>query len=81
MFFQVKVQKWGNSFGIRVRKVVADHLNVKEGSTINLELYDGKMLVTPACPEYSLDELVAGINADNLHGETSTGRATGGEVW
>jgi antitoxin component of MazEF toxin-antitoxin module len=32
-------------------------------------------------PAYDLDDLVAGINRRNLHGETDFGPAVGREAW
>jgi antitoxin MazE len=81
MVVQGTVQKWGNSYGIRIRKLIAEKLNIHAGSRIDIDVVDGKMVVTPADPEYSLDELVSGINTGNLHGEVETGRPLGAEIW
>jgi antitoxin MazE len=32
-------------------------------------------------PDWTLDELIAGITKDNLHKEVDTGFAVGNEVW
>ncbi len=81
MVIRATLQKWGNSYGIRVRKVVAEQLNLCAGSQIDINVTGGKMVVTPACAEYSLDELVKRINDSNIHGEVLTGGPAGAEIW
>jgi antitoxin MazE len=42
---------------------------------------DGALVVTPIeGPSYTLDELLAGMTEENLHGEVGTGRAVGNEI-
>ena len=42
---------------------------------------DGRLVVTPKRPAYTLEELVAGITTDNRHEEADWGRPMGDEVW
>jgi antitoxin MazE len=46
-----------------------------------VKLSGRKLVLTPARPEYELEELVAGITPQNRHGETDWGEAVGKESW
>ena len=56
----VTVSKWGNSLALRLPKPLADEIRVAEGATVNLEVADGALLVTPLRRRYKLSELLAG---------------------
>ena len=76
------INKWGNSLAYRIPKPYADELNWTEDTVVNARVVDGRLVIEAAAgPKYSLDELLAGITPENLHRETSTGRAVGNEVW
>jgi antitoxin MazE len=79
---RTKVVKWGNSLGLRIPKAIAEEVPVKEGSAVELLLEDGGLVIRlveskPAV----LEQLLAGVTTDNLHGEFDTGGAVGGEIW
>lgn len=78
---QTKVQKWGNSLGVRIPRALADQVHIGEGSVVDIEEQDGTIVIRQVAPkEYTLDELVAGITDENRHGEVDTGKAVGKEV-
>ncbi len=79
---RTKIVKWGNSLGLRIPKSFAEEVRVREGSAVDLSLEDGRLVIrVPAEDEYSLDELLAGVTAANLHGEVEAGDAVGDEHW
>ena len=79
---KTKVQKWGNSLALRIPRPLAAGANVAAGTTVDIELRDGRLIVEPArTPHYDLDDLLAGIDATNLHAETTTGTRVGRELW
>lgn len=79
---RVRVQKWGNSLALRIPKVFASSAHVGQGSTVDVSLEKGRLIVTPEkTTEYSLDELLARVNKKNIHKEVSTGKAVGNEIW
>jgi antitoxin MazE len=79
---KTRVQKWGNSLALRIPKAVADEAGLRENGPVELSLADGSLVVrSVAAPEPTLEELVRGITAENLHGEWNTGPAVGKEVW
>ena len=44
---QTKIQKWGNSLGLRIPRSFAAEAQVKEGATVDLSVENGRLLVRP----------------------------------
>jgi antitoxin MazE len=79
---QTKLRKWGNSLGLRIPRSFAAEAQVGEGSTVDLSVENGRLMVRPLrVRKYSLNGLLRKVNRRNLHGEVSTGRAVGREIW
>jgi len=77
-----KVQKWGNSLALRIPKAFARDARLENDSLVEISLFEGKIIVTPVeAPSWTLDDLLAGINHENIHHEVDTGSAVGNEVW
>jgi antitoxin MazE len=77
-----KVQKWGNSLGLRIPKALAEDAGVEEGSPVDISLEGDRLVVQPIrSSKYELKDLVSQIREDNLHDEIPTGRRVGREVW
>jgi antitoxin MazE len=78
---KVQVQKWGNSLALRIPKSFAVESNIGQGSTVEVSLENGRIIVFPVAEsEFSLDEMLAQITAENLHGEIDTGSSVGQEA-
>jgi antitoxin MazE len=78
----VKIQKWGNSLGLRIPKNLAADVHVAVGSTVLITIEDGRIVLSPERNRrIPLKELIAGITPENVHGETNTGAPVGREVW
>ncbi|MFB6230368.1 MAG: AbrB/MazE/SpoVT family DNA-binding domain-containing protein [Salinibacter sp.] len=76
-----KVEKWGNSLGVRIPRPLADRVQIREGSVVEVEVEDGVITIQAVSPEeYALDELVAGITDENRHGEADIDEPMGREV-
>jgi antitoxin MazE len=79
---QTKIQKWGNSLGLRIPRSFAQEAGVEAGSEVDLSLRDGDLLVRPARRRtYRLNDLLRRVTAKNVHGEVDTGRPLGREAW
>ena len=79
---KVQIQKWGNSLALRIPKSFAVESKIKQGSTVEVSLESGKIIVFPVAEsEFLLDELLAKVTAENLHGEIDTGSSVGKEAW
>jgi antitoxin MazE len=79
---QTKIQKWGNSLGLRIPRSFAAEAQVEEGATVDLSVDKGQLLVRPLrVRKYSLNALLRRVSRRNLHGEVSTGKTVGRELW
>ncbi|MDE0218132.1 MAG: AbrB/MazE/SpoVT family DNA-binding domain-containing protein [Spirochaetaceae bacterium] len=79
---KTRVQKWGNSLAPRIPRPLAAGANVAAGTTVDIELREGRLIVERTrSPHCDLDDLLAGIDATNLHTEIGTGTRTGREIW
>jgi antitoxin MazE len=79
---QTKIEKWGNSLGLRIPRSFAAEAQVKEGSTVDLSVENGRLLVRPLrAKKYTVSQLLKEINARNVHGEVATGEPRGREAW
>jgi antitoxin MazE len=77
-----KVQKWGNSLALRIPKAFALDAQLENDSFVDISIVEGQIIITPVvAPNWTLEELLAGINKNNLHNEVDTGFAIGNEVW
>ncbi len=81
MVVQTQVKKWGNSLGIRLKKDVADKLQLQDGSDVDLNVLGNKIVITVSAPKYSLKNLINKVNDRNIHSETKTGSPVGDEIW
>ena len=79
---QTKIQRWGNSLGLRIPRALAADVGVEAGAEVDVSIRDGALVVKPARrARYRLEELVRKITAKNLHREVDTGNPVGREVW
>ncbi len=78
----VKVQKWGNSIALRIPKSFAKQISVEKGSSVDLSVQDGKLVIEPVKQEsYELKELLSEVKETNLHQEYLTDKPRGKELW
>jgi len=79
-----KIQKWGNSQGLRITKALLVDAQISVGDDVNIAVKDGALIVTPAQKtrkKYNLKDLVAKIPDGYQTEETNLGKPTGKEVW
>ena len=77
-----RVQRWGNSLAVRIPKPIAQETGLDANSPVDITLEEGRLVITPRVPAPpDLDELLAQVTDDNLHGEVDFGPAAGREVW
>jgi AbrB family looped-hinge helix DNA binding protein len=76
---EITVKKWGSSLGIVIPRVIAKGLDLKEGSSVEIEDREGVIVISPG--KNTLSDLLDKINDSNLHGETDSGISLGREVW
>ena len=79
-----KIQKWGNSQGLRLTKNLLTEAQLGVGDEVDIRVKDGIMIVTPAKKirgKYSLKDLVGRIPENYQPGEVDWGESVGREVW
>ncbi len=79
---QVRVGKWGDSLALRIPETVAQEVHLEEDALVEVSVIDSKLTVGPIGVEHpTLEQLLAGITKQNLHGEVDTGAAVSHEAW
>lgn len=78
------VQQWGDSLAVRIPAGVAKEAHIRAGSRLEISSKEGKLVIEQEgvlvrSPRYTLDELLAGITDDNMHGEIDFGPPVGNE--
>jgi antitoxin MazE len=73
---KIRIQKWGHSLAVRIPKSFAAGLRFGDGSPAEMSLEEGAIVVRPDRDRlWVLDELLAGVNDDNLHPAWEAGEA------
>ena len=78
---ETKIQKWGNSLGVRIPRSFAAEARVEAGSSVDISVEDGSLRIRALSRRYSLRDLLKKITTRNLHAEASTGARVGQEAW
>jgi antitoxin MazE len=79
---KTRIQRWGNSLALRIPKTFAVEAGIEEDSPVELSLEKGKLIIASAQkPKFTLKQLLAQVDKDNLHQEIETGPPMGKEAW
>lgn len=79
-----RIQKWGNSQGIRFSKEVMERAAVAVGDEVEVSVRRGEIIVKPARRirgRYRLKDLLARMPADYAPAEDDWGKPMGKEAW
>lgn len=79
-----KIQKWGNSQGLRIAKHLLADAKLDVGDEVDISVKEGVMIVKPKKSvrgRYSLEDLVSRIPKDYETNEVDWGGPVGKEVW
>jgi antitoxin component of MazEF toxin-antitoxin module len=79
-----KVQKWGNSQGIRFPLRLMQEANIAVGDEVDVTVQEGRIIVMPSeriRGRYRLEELVARMPEGYEPSEEDWGSPVGREVW
>ena len=79
-----KIQKWGNSQGLRLNKNLLEDAQIDVGDEVDLSIEDGRIIISPANRirgRHKLENLVAQIPSDYKPSEYNWGKPVGGETW
>jgi antitoxin ChpS len=56
---ELSIQKWGNSAAVRLPATLLELVHLSLGDKLTVEVRPEGIVLTPARPKYSLEELVA----------------------
>ena len=79
-----KVQKWGNSQGVRFPQRILEEASITIGDEVDVTVQEGRIVVTPSQRvrgRYRLEDLVARIPEEYEPGEEDWGPPVGREAW
>ncbi|KQQ70948.1 MULTISPECIES: AbrB/MazE/SpoVT family DNA-binding domain-containing protein [Rhizobium/Agrobacterium group] len=78
---RVTVKKSGDSASVRIPAAVMEAANLKPDSVVEVSEENGRIVIQAVTElDTTLDHLVAGMNADNLHDEADFGAPVGREA-
>ena len=76
------IQKWGNSQGVRIPKMLLDAVKWSENEEVTITVYDGKLIIEKAKTEKeSIMELFENYEEEYTPEEVDWGKPEGKEVW
>lgn len=81
---QAKIQKWGNSQGLRLSKNMLKDIQLEVGDEVDIAVVDSTIVIAPLKNirgKYRLKDLVAKMPKDSKTGEIDWGKPAGKEVW
>ena len=79
---QLRLKQWGNGTGIRFTKEFMRSAGIKLNDTLNAEIINGQIVLTPEFRHRSLKERAAEYGGQlNLSEETEREESVGSEVW
>ena len=79
---EAKLQKWGNSYGIRIPKVFLKSLNIKENDKIKIEQQNDCIVITKSNDKkISLKERFKNYKGDYDISEFEWDNPVGREIW
>jgi len=85
MAHTMRVNRWGNSLGIRFPSELVNHVQLKEKSLVEISTDGSKIIITKAVekePRKTIQELFAQYPTDFIEDEEiDWGDPVGGEVW
>jgi antitoxin MazE len=79
-----KIQKWGNSQGLRFPKFLLEEANIKVGDDVNISVKKGKIIIEPKAnirKKYDIKELISKFPKNYNAEEIDWGSPVGKEEW
>lgn len=71
------ISKWGNSLGLRIPRGLADDAQLVDGSSVDLRVENGRLIVERLD---ELEALLAQVRPENLHGDAFATKPLGDEA-
>jgi antitoxin MazE len=86
---KTKLQRWGNSQGVRLPKSIVESLGIAVGATMIVEISKDRSQITitpsaassPVRGRHRIEALIAASSPKAFGGENNWGKVVGKEVW
>lgn len=79
---EARIQKWGNSDGIRIPSSILKSLNIKTNDILNIEQKDDKIIISvPKKKKVSLEDRFKEYHGKNLAKDFVWDDPIGREIW
>ena len=79
---EIRMQKWGNSDGIRIPSSILKSLNIKTNDILNIEAVNKKIIISiPEKKKISLEKKFKEYKGKNLAKDFSWDESVGKEIW
>lgn len=79
---EAKIQKWGNSDGIRIPSNILKSLNIKTNDIVDIKQEDNKIVISvPKRKKISLKDRFKKYNGKNLAKDFTWDESIGKEIW
>ena len=79
---EVKLQKWGNSWGIRIPNAFMKSIGLEGNNAVDLSCDENKIIITKSKKQkISLKELFDNYQGENLAKEFDWDEPKGREIW
>lgn len=79
---EARLQKWGNSIGIRIPSIFLKNLNLKTNDVIEINEEDGKIVISiPRKKKINLEERFKNYDGENLAKDFVWDEPVGREIW
>lgn len=77
-----KLQKWGNSLGVRIPKEIAKKAKLRDGRKVSVKNVGKTIIITAEDKnKETFEELTSKITSENRYDELYWGPAVGNEIW
>jgi antitoxin component of MazEF toxin-antitoxin module len=74
------IERWDDTLVVRIPADLADASGLEENSSVELTLVNGKLVIAPAAPMASLEEVLQRVSP-KLQSTWETVPSVGAEVW
>ncbi len=78
---KTRIQKWGNSLGVRLPKHIAEEKSLHERLGVSVVLKNDQIVIGPNEADLSLKHLPSQVSPKNLHSESEWFDSSGDELW
>ena len=79
---RLQVKKWGNSAAVRIPASIMAAASMRIDQTVDIREDGGRIVIEPVrTPEYTLEELLEGMDPDTFPDLVDYGPPVGKEIW